>query len=279
MNFKDPHETDVLVIGATGYAGGYTAAALARAGYRVAALQRPGGKPVPQQYRPVPGDLADPPSLAAAARGFDIVVQIGRIEGDLESVGAEAIMDTGARLIHTSGADVLGPGHTHEDTVPVPPAVVAWRADVERRVLAGGGMLVRPGLIYGNGGGVVQDMMVPLQERVGAGVYLGRRGIHWPAVHVEDLADLYVLVAQHAAPGTAWNGVTDNVTIDELAAAIAGGHAVCWPADRESPEEIRVIEELYLMDHIVSADKTRRELGWKPIHTSVLDYYRAAVNG
>jgi nucleoside-diphosphate-sugar epimerase len=271
----DPQQTEVLIIGATGYTGGHVATAFERRGYRVAALQRPGGKPVPAEYRAVPGDLADPPSLAAAAQHSDLVVQVGRIEGDLESVGAEAIMSTGTRLIHTSGADVLGPGHTHEDTVPQPPAVVAWRADVERRVLAGGGILIRPGLIYGNQGGVVQDLMVPLQERVGVGVYLGDDTIRWPAVHVEDLAELYLLVAEHAAPGTAWNGCTENVTVADLAAAVAGGKAICWPADEPSPEEIRVIEELYLMDHVVSADKTRRELGWTPVHTSVLDYYRA----
>ena len=60
-------DTSVLIIGATGYSGVYVAAAFAEAGYRVAALQRPGGRRVPDQYKAVPGDLADPPSLLAAA--------------------------------------------------------------------------------------------------------------------------------------------------------------------------------------------------------------------
>src|SRR5258707_1348154 len=82
---------------------------------------------------------------------------------------------------------------------------------------------VRPGLICGNGGGVVKDMFYPLAAKHGAGVYLGRPGIRWPCVHVEDLARLYVLIAQKAAPGTAWNGVTDHITVSDLAAAVAGG--------------------------------------------------------
>lgn len=271
----DPRQTDVLVIGATGYAGTHVAAAFARAGYRVAALQRPGGRPVPPGYHRVAGDLADPPSLAAAAAGFDLVIQVGAIVGDIESVGAEAIMATGVRLIHTSGADVLGPGESDEDTVPAPPPIVAWRADVERRVRTGGGILVRPGLIYGNKGGLVAHTMIPITARVGAGVYLGRPGIRWPVVHVDDLAQLYLAVAAGAAPGTAWNGCTENVGVDELVAAVAGGRSICWPADQQPPDEIKVVEELYLMDHPVSAEKTRRELGWRPVHTSVVDYYRS----
>ncbi|MFL6140081.1 MAG: NAD-dependent epimerase/dehydratase family protein [Frankiaceae bacterium] len=263
----DPKGTDVLVIGATGYAGSYVAAAFAAAGCRVAALQRPGGRPVPDAYRPVPGDLADPASLTAAAQGFDVVVQVGRIEGDPERIGAEALLASGARLVHTSGVDVLGPGHNHEGTVPAPPKVVAWRAAVERAVLDGGGILVRPGLIYGNKGGVIKDIFVPVAERAGAGVYLGREGIRWPMVHVEDLARLYVLVAERAAPGTAWNGCVDSATVDQIAAAVGRGRAIRWPADQPVPEEIAPIEELFLMDHVVSSERTQRELGWEPACT------------
>jgi hypothetical protein len=33
-----------------------------------------------------------------------------------------------------------------EDDDPKPPPIVGWRAEVERAVLAGGGVVVRPGL-------------------------------------------------------------------------------------------------------------------------------------
>ncbi|MEU7842170.1 NAD-dependent epimerase/dehydratase family protein [Micromonospora sp. NPDC049114] len=276
---EDPQSTTVLVIGATGYAGSHVAKAFAAAGYQVAALQRPDGRPVPPAYRPVPGDITDPSSLKAAADGFDLVIQIAWVPGDVESRSAEAIMAAGARLIHTSGTDVLGPGTTYEDTVPRPPAVVAWRADMERRVVAGGGIIVRPALIYGNRGGVIRGTMVPVQERLGTGVYLGHAGIQWPVVHVEDLARLYLAVAQRAAGGTRWNGVAENLPVADIVAAAAGGRAICWPADQEPPEEIAPIAELYLMDHVVSADRTRREMGWEPVHTSLVEYYRRHPHG
>ncbi len=265
--------TSVLVIGATGYSGAYVAAAFAEAGHQVSALQRPGGRSVPARYPAVPGDLADPASLTAAARGFDLVVQIGRIEGDVEREGARALLDSGARLIHTSGADVLGSGEVAEDDDPKPPPIVGWRAEVERTVLAGGGVVVRPGLIYGNRGGVVQEMFVPLADRIGAGVYVGAPGVRWAAVHVEDLARLYLEVAAKAAPGTAWNGVSETVTVDRLAAAVGGGVAVSWPEDAPVPPEIGLIGPLMRFDQEVSSEKTRREMGWKPLHESIADHY------
>jgi len=254
----------VLLIGATGYAGAHVGRAFTEAGYEVYALQRPGGRLVQTHYRAVPGDLADPRSLTEAARGFDLVLQVGRIEGEIERIGAEALLASGARLIHTSGADVLGVGEVAEDDVPQPPPIVGWRAAVERAVLDGGGIVVRPGLIYGEGGGVVEDMLVPLADRIGAGVYVGEPGVRWAAVHVLDLARLYLAVAEQAGPATAWNGVSETITVDALARAVGRGVAISWPQDAPVPPEIREIGPLMRFDQEVSSVKTRRELGWEP---------------
>ncbi|WP_037914463.1 NAD-dependent epimerase/dehydratase family protein [Actinacidiphila yeochonensis] len=264
----------VLVIGSAGYLGRYVARSFAEAGYRVTGLQRPGGRPVDPRYQAVPGDLADPASLRAAAEGFDLVVHAGRIEGEVEREGVEAILASGTRLIHTSGADVLGPGDTFEDTVPKPPSCVAWRAPVEQVVRAGGGILIRPGLIYGDNGGVVPDQLLPVAAKLGAGLYFERRGVRWPAVHVADLAELYPLVARKAAPGTAWNGVTETIAVDELAAVTGAGTSVCWQSIDNPPAEIADIVELYVMDHDVSSEKTRREMGWRPRYLDAIGYLR-----
>jgi nucleoside-diphosphate-sugar epimerase len=268
----DPSDASVLLIGATGYAGRHAAAEFVRAGYRVAALRRPGGRVPHGVHATVRGDLADPPSLTSAARGFDLVVHVGRIEGDIERQGVEALLASGATLIHTTGSDVLGPGRVYEDSVPNPPPLIGWRADVERAALHGGGIVVRPGLIYGNGGGVVEEMLRPLAKRLGAGVYLGEPGVRWAAVHVEDLARLYVATARTAAPGTAWNACAETVSVADLARAVGGGQAVSWPADQEAPAEIREIAPLFLMDQDVDSEKTRRDLGWTPEHASITRY-------
>lgn len=66
---------EVLVIGATGYIGSAVAAAFTRAGHEVAALSRRTGEDHGRWV--VEGDLEDPASLVAAARGFDRVVHAG----------------------------------------------------------------------------------------------------------------------------------------------------------------------------------------------------------
>jgi nucleoside-diphosphate-sugar epimerase len=268
----------VLVIGATGFTGSVVAAAFARAGHEVGALQRPGGRPVPSAYRAVPGDLADPASLIAAATGFDLVLHVGAIlSEEIDVPAVDALLAGGVPLIYTSSVDTLGPGFVTEDSLPDPHPVVGWRDVVERRVLAAGGRMIRPGLIYGEGGGVVVDMLTPLAARVGAGVYIGEPGVRWAAVHVEDLAELFLLVAELAPPASVWHAVTETVTVDAIAAAMGNGTAVSWPEDDEPPFEIAVIAGLFRYDQDVSAEKTRQKLGWRPVHTSLIEYLAGAA--
>jgi nucleoside-diphosphate-sugar epimerase len=261
----------VLIIGSAGYVGRRMTAGFARAGYQVAVLRRPGGTPVDPAYRAVAGDLADPPSLVAAARGFDCVVNLGAILGEeLDLASTAALLRAGSPLIHTSGSDVLGAGHVDEHSGCLPHPLVGWRHRVEELVLAGGGRVVRPGLIYGGGGGVVHNMMIPLARRLGAGVYIGQPGVRWGAVHVEDLPALYLAVARSAPPGTAWNAVADNVRVDRLAALVGGGRTLCWSPVIAPPPEYAPIAGLFRLDQVVSADHTRARLDWRPRHTDVL---------
>jgi nucleoside-diphosphate-sugar epimerase len=264
---------NVLVIGATGFTGSVVAAAFARAGHRVSAVQRPGGRPVPPAYRAVDADLRDPASLTAAATGFDLVLHVGAIlSREVDVPAADALLASGTPLIYTSSVDTLGPGVVTEDSPTDPHPVVGWRDVVERNVLAAGGRAIRPGLIYGEGGGVVVDMLLPMVKRIGAGVYVGEPGVRWAAVHVEDLAELFLLVADQAPPGSVWHAVTETVTVDAIAAAVGGGTAIAWPEDAAPPPEIADIAGLFRYDQDVSSAKTREKLGWSPARTSLIDY-------
>ncbi|MEV8513832.1 NAD-dependent epimerase/dehydratase family protein [Dactylosporangium sp. NPDC051484] len=263
--------SDVLIIGSAGYVGTRMSAGFARAGYRVAGLQRPGGTPVDPAYRAVPGDLADPPSLVEAARGFDLVIHLGAILDErLDLAGVDALIEAGSPMIITSGSDVLGAGHVDEDDVPHPHPLVGWRDEVERRALAAGHRVIRPGLIYGSGGGVVQNMMVPLAQRLGAGVYVGEPDVRWGAVHVDDLPPLYLAVARSAAPGTVWNAIAENVLVDRLAALVGCGRTISWPEHEDVPPEYAPIGGLFRLHQVVSSQKTRREMGWVPRHTDAV---------
>jgi nucleoside-diphosphate-sugar epimerase len=267
---------DILIIGASGYLGSHVTAALSAAGHRIAVLRRPAGRPVPGDHRTVPGDLADPASLTAAATGFDRVVHVGvPIDPETDLAGVDALVAAGSPLIHTTGAAVLGAGAVDETSAPDPHPLVAGRPEVERRVLAAGGWVIRPGLVYGHGGGLVHGLLAGKAAERGAGVYIGEPGVRWPVVHVDDLAALYVAAVGYDGGPAIWHGMAETVRLDGIAAALGGGTAVSWPL-AEATAELGLLADLFTRDQDVSSARTRQALGWNPEHTSMLAELAAA---
>jgi nucleoside-diphosphate-sugar epimerase len=261
---------NVLILGVTGYIGSHVAAVFTEAGHEVAALRRPGGHPLPAAYRAVAGDLAEPASLTAAAAGFDRVIHAGVPLGDdTDLAGVDALLAAGSPVIYTTGAAVLGSGPGDEDSSPDPHPVAAGRPEIERRVLAAGGWVIRPGMVYGHGGGLVHGLLTAKAAERGTGVYIGPPGVRWPVVQVEDLAALYLAVATRAAPGTVWHGIGETARLDAIAAALGGGAATSWPL-ADALAELGPLADLFTRDQDVSAAKTRAALDWSPIHTSIL---------
>ncbi|MEV0197859.1 NAD-dependent epimerase/dehydratase family protein [Nonomuraea sp. NPDC050691] len=264
---------NVLIVGAAGYIGGAIATAAQRAGHEVAGLRHPGGHTLPEGVKAVDGDLTDAASLTIAAKGFDRVVHVGPPLGEeTDLAGVDALTASGVPVIYTTGAAVLGSEPSDEDTDPDPHPLIRWRAEAERRVLAAGGQVVRPGMVYGNGGGLIAGLLAPKAAEQGVGVYIGEPGVRWPVVHAEDLADLYVTVLDRTEPGI-WHGMSETVRLDELAAALGEGRTASWPLE-EARAEIGGIADLFVLDQQISSTKTRNHLDWHPAHTSLLDWLR-----
>ena len=260
---------NILIIGATGYIGSHVAAVLIGAGHDISALQRPGGRPTP--FRGVAGDLAGPPSLTGAATGFDRVIHIGvPIDDETDLSGADALLASGSPLVYTTGAAVLG-GTGDETSTPQPHSVAAGRPAIERRVLAAGGWIIRPGMVYGACGGLVHGLLTDKATRYGTGIYIGPPGTRWPVVHIDDLARLYAAVVAKAVPGTIWHGISETVRLDAIAAALGGGSATSWPL-ADATAELGPLADLFTRDQDVSSATTQSVLGWTPIHTSIVDY-------
>ena len=201
----------VFLTGATGYIGGAVADALLAAGHSVVGLARSdeaARKLTAKGIIPFHGDLNSSLNLAKAAMESDGVIHAGTTnDGRIDQEAVRAMLDalpgSSKPFLYTSGIWVLGDteGKVADETWPLnPAALVAWRPGVEQLVLAAArtgvrSIVIRPGVVYGHGGGIAADF-VKFARETGAARYVGTGENHWPLVHVEDLADLYVQIGR-----------------------------------------------------------------------------------
>lgn len=283
----------VFVTGATGYIGRVVVRALCAAGHEVHGLAR---SPLAEAKlradggEVVRGSLTDLPVLARAARAADAVIHLGAT-GDAEQAQVDtaavsamlnAVEGSGKRFIYTSGVWVLGSTGDRvadEDAPPDPTPIVAWRAEMERtmREAADWGIrpvVLRPAVVYGRGGGTPGTFVASARKK-GVVRYVGDGTQRWPFVHVDDLADLYVL-ALHAAAGTVLNAAAGPSLpvrkVAEAAAEANGAEAEAWPLDR-ARERLGPYADALALDQQVSASRALAS-GWKPSRPSVLDELR-----
>ncbi|RAG85101.1 hypothetical protein DN069_13305 [Streptacidiphilus pinicola] len=277
----------VLVLGASGYVGSAVAEQLTDAGHQVVELVRPGRSGQAEQAggreRRI-GDLTDPGSLTASVTpDIDALVHLASPTGDAATDAAAVdaltapLRGTGRAFVYTSGVWVLGAtgAATADETAATDPIpIVANRPDIERRVLATGAdgvraSVVRPGIVHGRGGGI-PALLVELARKHGAPRIVGDEGVRWPAVHVDDLADLFVKVVGQALAGTVWHGVSEPaVPVRELAAAAGQAAGVqaepeVWPLAEAAAELGASFAEALALDQSVSGDAAREQLGWRP---------------
>ena len=282
----------VLVTGASGYLGGGIVRALLGAGHEVLGLARDETTRLPGGVRPRRGDLTDGASLAAAVDGVDGVVHAGASQDDpdgridLSATGAllEALAGTDRFFIHTSGSWVVGEtGDTPatEDAPLNPPQAVAWRPRGERMVRDAGARglrasIVRPGSVYGRGGGYIPKLLAP---QAGVVRHFGDGENRWGVVHVDDLGELYRLAAERAAAGSIFNAAAGVVRVRDAARAAAdaaGARVEPWP-DEQAEKAWGAWVEAFSIDHVVSSDRARRELGWSPRHPGLIEELRGAA--
>jgi nucleoside-diphosphate-sugar epimerase len=283
----------VFVTGATGYVGAAVAQALRGAGHEVAGLARSDDAARALEAAGcgvVRGSLADADALARAAREADAVIHAGatgkadQAQVDTAAVAAllAALEGSGNPFVYTSGIWVLGATGDRvadEDAPLHPAALVTWRSDVERtmREAASRGIrsvVLRPGVVYGRGGGTPR-MFVSAARKKGVVRYVGDGEQRWPPVHVDDLADLYVL-ALDAPAGTVLNAAGPSLPVRAIAEAAAqanGARAEAWPLD-EARAVLGPFADALALDQQVSAERAHA-LGWRPSRPSVLDELRS----
>ncbi|SFR04383.1 Nucleoside-diphosphate-sugar epimerase [Lentzea waywayandensis] len=277
----------VFITGASGYIGKATVAALLRHGHAVEALARTDTSAAAVRETgatPVSGDLSDLDALTAAAGRADAVIHLAQADSAEADLAAATAMQDGVgagTYVHTGGTWVYGDtdGIADEDAAWNPPALVAWRQEVEEKVLSraassGRPVVIRPGLLYGGENRLIDIFFTRPGKESGAIPYLGDGTNHWSLVHVDDLAELYV-AALNARAGAVYVGVGGvDPTTYEIATAISRGaglegKTVALPLD-EARARMGPIADAFALDQRFTPARAQAELGWTPRHTDPL---------
>ena len=153
---------------------------------------------------------------------------------------------------------------------------MAPRAATETAVMSASGVrgiAIRPGLVYGDGKGYDLPNLIALTKAHGAAPHLGSGHVRQGYVHIDDLVELYVLALARAPAGSMLHGVTDEVSMGDLADAVSrlsgcGGKT-----------EALSLMEMYSrgsggvslsLNKRLASQQTRELVGWAPTRRDIL---------
>jgi nucleoside-diphosphate-sugar epimerase len=246
---------------------------------------------------PVLGELEDAALLSREAKAADAVINTASAD---DRSAVEALIDglrgSSKPLLHTSGSsvvgnDVRGARRTDaifdEDTPFVVAPAKQARRDLDLHVLRAAehgirSTVVCPSLIYGIGSGLnPNSVQIPflvsnakehgLVQVVGPGLNI------WSNVHIEDLADLYLLALEKAQAGSFYFAENGEESFIELAKALQTRLAMTG-VESLKPElaaERWGKPKAYFSlgsNSRVRGKRARSDLGWAPRHSSVIEW-------
>ena len=284
----------VFLVGATGFVGSAIAARLDAEEHRVVGLSRTAQAAERLRangFTPVGGDLDERLGNALdAARAADAVVYAAQIAPEREAtvVGhfLGALAGTGKTFLFLSGTGVFmqrTEGSWSEDSFaeddsfePEPLAAARVRTEAAVRAAATSGlrtMVVRPPYLWGAGEhghvAAVHDSVTT----TGAACYVGEGLNCYTHLHVSDGARLVTAALARGAPGALYHGAAGEVPNRWIAEAVAERRG-CATRSITTEEATQVWGEFTALIMGASSrsrsPRSRRELGWWPIHTDLL---------
>ena len=245
-----------LVTGATGKVGHAVAQALVQRGDEVRALVRDPARAasvLPAGVEPVRGDVTDPPSVAAAVEGCELVFnamglpeqwladesQFDRVNAEGTRTVARAAREAGVRrLVHTSTEDVFHAerGARFDETkvagYPKGTAYERSKQRAEQLALAERDglevVIVNPAGVYGPGPSATvsfdKDFFEPLVRRRLPALPPGGLGL----VYVDGLAQGHLLAADRGRPGERYILCDTHVSLRDFANVVVREAGSGW---------------------------------------------------
>jgi nucleoside-diphosphate-sugar epimerase len=274
----------IILTGGTGFIGSAVLRRLVQAGHDVTAIVRSetSASRIPPPAVAVSGDLTDTTWTTKQFADADAVIHTAS-PGDATSpafdravaeAAVAALSGTGKPYVHTGGIWSWGNNaEITEDAPFAPPALTSWRGDVEKLVLDADltGTILAPAVVYGEGRGIPTMFQPDADGRVSL---VGDGTQHWTTVHVDDLADLYLLVVEQGEGlGYLVAATGENPTVREI--ATAAGHEAVPETVEESRERLSAAyADALLLDQQATGARAR-SLGWRPTRVSLIDELRA----
>ncbi len=281
----------VFLTGGTGYLGSAVFEALFRAGHHVVALARDPEKVERLKARGatgILGELGSPNKFIPEIQASDAVIHTAfessarGVEKDRQAIDTivSALKSRGGSkvFIYTSGVWVLGQNSwPAEEDSPLRPAThVTWRPAHEQAVLDAGQnglrtIVVRPGILYGGGRGIVSDLLKDALNGLVRVIGPGKN--YWACVYDRDVADLYLRLVQSGdAAGIFHANDEADERVDDIAEAIAA-HLAQRPDIRHVPlpeakKKLGTYAEALALDQRVRSPRARA-LGWTPALRSI----------
>lgn len=304
----------IFLTGATGYIGSVVAEKLFKKGHQVTALARSENsakKLEASGIEVVFGDLDDVSVLTEAAQKVDGVIHAGfkqnengflaSMTNEQKTVSAllEGIKNSDKAFIYTSGTGLLGDTQTiivdentpskidlndnDIDTKDEMTQAIFQCMSTESDVLntAGvRGIVLRPPNVYGRSNGqALLTHLIGASKKTGAVPYANFSGNHlWTFVHVDDLADLYVLAIENSKGGELYYaGGETNIKTKDIAEALSYGLGYEGKTTAIEMEELvnlfgnPFMANFWTWNNQSSNEKAKRLLNWQPRHIQMLN--------
>jgi nucleoside-diphosphate-sugar epimerase len=278
----------IIIFGATGYLGRHIVANLAAHGHELSGFSRNAANDATLQamgVRAVRGDLTQIDSIPAMLEGQDVVIFAAQLMLDHEKQVTQTIVDhlagSGRTFIFTSGTSLMSiptgglwdersfaEDEPFEPKRQIAPRLIneAIARDSAKKGVRG--MVIRPSLIWGNGGSQIIADLYHSARTTGAVCHIGRGLNVYSNIHVEELAEIYRLAIEKGEAGALYFAVSGEVAYGVMAQRIAQHLGV--PTRSVTVEEACDIWDKGLGKIILQSNsrqrcpRTRTQLGWSP---------------
>lgn len=290
----------ILITGITGYIGGTIAKKLLDKNYQVIGLIRNDAQAKELEaagIETIVGKIHDETVLRSAIQDADAIIHNADSADDayVADTIVNALEGSGKTFIFTSGSAILGGKENGEkndfvftEDIPLQPRLeMASRVLINQYILQAAQKKIRsivivPTMVYGEGLGIKKDSiqlpaLINFSKEKGFGAYFGKGENIWSNIHIEDLADLYILALEKAKPGSIYYAENGSSTIKKLAEKISERYEL-QPAQSVTVQEaVHTFGPAggyfgFASNSLCNADKARTELSWKPQHHSIENF-------